>query len=603
MTATSPARDKGKLLRVIAFLGLALLPAALLFDLRANFFYDWHNHQWLVGYFGEYSRQHWTIPESITGVEAIGMPHPVFYGFVLYPALGVLSAALGAGLALRVAIGLTFAVQFAAAYLAGRQMLRSRWLAVAVAASTSWSTYSLTNLYNRAALPEFFAVAFLSSAACFGMLAIMDPPRRLGTPFAWLSGGFAILTAGSHPPTALIAFGFVLLLAATLLGCRLGGRWPRQTDARAWLFVGLTGALIVAPWIYANVQLQSALGIVGKFPTFSFTPDGCDSLLARFAPFPYDPISVEIGKTGEGTPYIEAPVITGYLVVLAWAATVWLRTRMQARTASVDEVVAKWVICCGIVWFALTLTLSLSPAVAAKFRFLAPYIQFATRFVSHANIGLMVTVLGAGFVFLRKSHGERFAREATAVGAAVLAVAAIGVLIKLTHGAVVMVRANEPQYAWRGERRPLIDPGKPDAAGDYALLRRFPQLRPGVVNEAEHVRFSVGVEGRDFARVGSTTVSLDRVRWVITNVVAFPWNRVTVNGRDIAEYEMAAHQYRVAVKLPAGQHTFEYAWLPDRIWSAFRAGSLVSCAVLLAALGWALGRVGLTYWNGPATLE
>src|SRR5687768_8623901 len=73
--------------------GLALaIPVLLLFDLTANFYYDWHNHQWLVGYFGEYFRRHWAMPETLSVAGAIGMPQPVFYGFLLYPCLGLISA-------------------------------------------------------------------------------------------------------------------------------------------------------------------------------------------------------------------------------------------------------------------------------------------------------------------------------------------------------------------------------------------------------------------------------------------------------------------------------------------------------------------------------
>ena len=76
-------------------------PLVLLGDLGANFYYDWHNHQWFVGYFGEYFRQHGAMPQVLNAAQITAMPQPIFYGWLFYPTLGFVSAVTGAALALR----------------------------------------------------------------------------------------------------------------------------------------------------------------------------------------------------------------------------------------------------------------------------------------------------------------------------------------------------------------------------------------------------------------------------------------------------------------------------------------------------------------------
>src|SRR5438105_2590883 len=79
--------------------------AALLIDPTANLYFDGHNDQWFVAYFGEYFRQHLHLPAVFNSAAAVGMPQPIFYGAVFYPVLGLISAVTGAALALRIAIG------------------------------------------------------------------------------------------------------------------------------------------------------------------------------------------------------------------------------------------------------------------------------------------------------------------------------------------------------------------------------------------------------------------------------------------------------------------------------------------------------------------
>ncbi len=568
---------------VLAGLAVSLVPCGLLLEPGANFYYDWHNHQWLVGYWGEHLRAHLRLPEVLNAAGAIAMPQPVFYGFLLYPCLGLLSALLGASLALRVGIALTFAAQFCAVYFAGRSSRTPRGVSLVVAAAVTWSVHSLTNLYNRAALTEFFAVAFFNIAVAAGVAALAPTATARGRlTCGWLAIVFAVLTVGSHPPTALVGAGLIaMLVPLAIREFRRSGGKDHGAFRRVVVGVGL-GAVVVAPWVYANLHFRADLGIVGKYTDFSFSLDHIDAVGARFSPVPPDVFRAAPGPAYVGTPYVEAPLHFALLLVVGWNFLLLQRAGGSWRGASRAEQSAAWLAGVGGAWFVGTLLLSLSPGLANAFRWLAPYVQFGTRFVSQANLGLLLVVLATGFLVAARGGYGRHRRGTGVLVAVSLAIALVAVVIKLKHGAAVRERGGEPQYAWRGERAALITAGRTDAAGDYAVVKKLPQLTPKTVETAHQVALPVGREGEAFGRVGAARIELAAPGWVITNVVAFPWSIVTVDGREVPVERRAAHEHRLALNLPAGPHVIEWQWRPESAWRWLNIASRWGFVALLA---------------------
>src|SRR3954468_4908183 len=129
-------------LRRLACIVAVALPLALLVKPGAAFYYDWDIHRWFIGYGGEYFHEHLRLPE-VLNTSIVGMPQPVFYGYLFYPALAFWSSLLGANLALRTGLLCLVALQFAAVYLAARKALRERGAAFVSAAAVAWSIYSL----------------------------------------------------------------------------------------------------------------------------------------------------------------------------------------------------------------------------------------------------------------------------------------------------------------------------------------------------------------------------------------------------------------------------------------------------------------------------
>jgi hypothetical protein len=587
-----------RLLRNLSFALAVLLPLALLCDLQADFYYDWHNHQWYVGYFGEYFRQHFRMPAVLNGAPAVGMLQPVFYGYVLYPCLGVLASIMGASAAIRVGALLAVACEFCAVYAAAQRTLKQRSMSWVVAASVIWSVYSLTNLYNRAALPEFFATSFLATAVAFGAAAGTEEVVTRRGLFAWLAGTFGILALGTHPPTALVGGGFALLLLAVAFVAP-GARWARFRPIGVIVLVALLGAVVLAPWVYANWRMHDQLGILTHGGRgLSLSPGRCDSLLGRFAPFPFDALSNTNGTVNVSTPYVEAPVNFALLVFAVWNLVLLCRT---GSGAPVPRRTAWWFAGAGLGWFAFTVMLSLSRPVADAFRFLGPYVQAGTRLVSHANLGLLVAVFATGAVVAARGGFARFRPETNVVAGVGLAIALLNVGIKLTHAAVIMERPSAVQYTWAGDRAALVTAGRADAVADYAAIKMWPPLSPSASKTARPAVFSVGERGSDFGIVRGLRLDLPEQSWVTTNAVAFPWSRVTVDGSEVPAERLAVDGWRLAVNVPPGEHELKWEWRPDPLWSWLHTASQSALLVVLGvALGWALAEAWRGVRGGPA---
>lgn len=517
--------------------------------------------------------------------EAVGMPQPVFYGTTLYPLLGLISSVTGAAWAIRVGVVASNALVFFTVLSAARAATRHTGISLAVAVSMVWSTHALTNLYNRAALPEYFGVGFLVASAAMAAMGFAQQSPKAKWPHIWLAGGLGVFAAGSHPPTALIAVGFWVLMLFTATMIALLNRWRLRALVGCVVAVSATCALALAPWIYATLKLGGELGVVGKYRKLSFTPNGCDAWVSRFSPVPYDPAMGATSRSQGETPYLEAPVVFGLLVLLGWMVVVltqaW-RQRMIALEA--ESRCALAFAAAASVWTAVTLGISLSPTVAGVFWFVAPYVQFATRFVSHANVGLFVAVLALGFAVTRTGLVAARRTQVCVVVATVFLIATVGVSVKLNHAAVVKESGGEPQFAWRGDREALVLPGKPDAAGDYAMTRRVRHLRPETARNAVKVTLPVGLKGKEFGKVGSTQVAMAEDGWVITNAVVFAWGALLVNDKRVDASSMAVHEARIAVHLPEGEHTLRWEWRPDWLWMILRRLGAVAAATLLVGM-------------------
>jgi hypothetical protein len=139
----------------------------------------------------------------------------------------------------------------------------------------------------------------------------------------------------------------------------------------------------------------------------------------------------------------------------------------------------------------------------------------------------------------------------------------------------------------------------------YAVKSGYdPHPPPSGVQNSGALKVS---EGRKLGGVGSLFVSNKQPVWLATNVLPFPWNRLTLDGHLIpsktirvgrmdgfSDWMLPSSQ---VIPVPAGAHTVGYQFRPTRTWKNLR---ILSDVVLVAWFGlaacWGLRRLfaGLT---------
>jgi hypothetical protein len=581
-----------------------LFPALMLVPRGQGFYVDWHNHVWLVGYFGEFFRQHHRMPVSLTTSEYAGLAQPVFYGYLFYPLLGLLSVRLHPEVVVRAAAVLLFAAQYVCVRKTLRRLGAAEALASAVACLVVWATYGLTNLYNRSALPEFFATGLVTCAVCswFDLLAaaaaaaVWRRALRFGLLFT--------LAAGTHPITAAYSLPLLAVLAAGLLPRPVGP--GRRTRLAALAVAALLGTIALAPWLWAVHRLGGDLFIADYAGIIDMT-EYIDHWACRLAPLPFDVRLLGRNPADVSTPYLDAQINVPLLVLCVALLGRVVRDAGRGRRLRTAAFAAV-----PLLYAAAMLGLSLWPGA---FRFLPRaccMLQFPYRLVSYVNLGLLLVPL---FLLYRARAGRGRLRLPLRAGAPavllcfVLTLAGAGVAVKLVHSHAATIPETFHVAKWaRYGRAYTHSVGPPRLFKTAEDRERLAHLPPSFCTyfdyttphwlkelpadeEASVPVVFLGAGG--FGQCGARTVGLARAGHVGTEVAAFPWNRLLVDGREVPAGRLRAWRparlapwneaLQVVVPVPAGVHVLEHRFVPERTWQRLHR---VAWPVLLA---WALG--------------
>ena len=232
----------------------------------------WDSELWIVGYTGEYIRQHWSLPLTLNTEQLVGLPFPIFYGTLFYPIAGIVSLFLGAAVTVRVVLVALFWLQTTQIIKLMRALYPDRYVAWAIAALLALGVYSLGNLYHRGAIAELAAVSLLVSSLSVWIRAIYAHNPRTRSILSSLAWFLLVLCAGAHPMTALlgsVALGFLFVAGLSIVSDRL---WIARTVRHALLFL-----IVLSPWQYAvlnfhhEVAVSHALMKVDRAATFETT--------------------------------------------------------------------------------------------------------------------------------------------------------------------------------------------------------------------------------------------------------------------------------------------------------------------------------------------
>jgi hypothetical protein len=560
-------------------LAIALLPLSLLASPQARFYLDWSNHSWLIAYFGEHLRAHLAFPLEVNTGLLVGMPTALFSAYPFYAAGGALSAVVGPDLAIRALLLAVTLLQVNAVYRLLLGYGSDRALALVGAALGSWSTYALSNLYNRGALTEYVGTCLLAVAFA-GLLRILPEPSARGRTLLLAQAGFAFaLAALVHPITGLVGGGFLLLTWLLVLAFT---PW-RAAVLRDTLLVALAGAAALAAWGTLFARLGSTLqvnGVLGEVIYFPF-----DNLVTRLLPFPFDDRSALRGVVGVHTPYLDtqANTVLLLLVVALPLAVRWSRRRAEApgdaRPLFGPPVTgprfARAALALSAVGFLAALSLSLPSEFTRHLPGLLRNVQFGCRFVTYQNLFILLALVGVTQLLA----GARLPATArVALLSAALGAGALGLAVKLSRGDAVRSDGSGP---WALPEQVDALPWTFYGLNDFST-RSERQVRVG--DGVTRVVFPPSAGG--FGRPGGVDLELPGDAFVCTNVLFFEDNQLLLDGAPLPREHLLRAMTPVAGPtfmldeetrlvsltqttgfwLGAGHHHLEYAFTPGRAW-------------------------------------
>jgi hypothetical protein len=560
-----------------------LFPLALLLNFHAEFYADWKNNLWLAAYQGAFLRYHGIFAAVLNYQYAVGGPAPLFYGYLFYPLVGIVASVGGAHLALRAALFAVGGAELWGLYAAGRNVFRHRGLALVVALSILWSSYGLTNLYNRSAVPEYFAVSCLAASAGFILASLTAEPAQPQRLWIWMGCLCGTLAMGSHPITALLGAPFI----GGLIVFGIWGHW-RGATARygpgAWavLIAGASlGFLALLPWGMLAQHWASRLEIVGPPQGVMHFFERCDTLAGRFLPWPHDALPAAM-ESQASTPYLEAPLAMSLAPLLVWLVIGGMRHRNGDAEDRRLRPEAWVMLILSLLWIALLSAISLSAKVGDLFPQLG-VVQFSYRLVSHCNLALALACLAAGL--LSRPWIAFRSKDAALLTGLCCGIAAGGVMLKLVHGRAVEGSTTSSAYGLAPNPSRLID-GRDNSVGlepSYATTSILPALAESEAANIFYLPFPVAGRGSHFGEVGEIHARFDTPRWVLTNAEVFPYCELLENGRLIPVERLAHVDWAVAVHLPAGSETLTWRWNPPAGWRRLHAVGMIAFIGMLLA--------------------
>jgi hypothetical protein len=581
-----------------------LIPCSLLLPLRGGFALDWVNHLWVISYFGDYYRAHGCMPSVLTTPQLAGEPMPIFYGYLFYPLLGWLSANVGPHAALRLAALGSLGLQFYLVRLVLRSLGSARGLAFAGACLVTWATYPLTNLYNRSALTEFFAGAWLTCAACCWFLFWRAGSNRSLWTHTLGLALFSVLAAGTHPITAWMGVWLFVVLAVAGV---LAGRG--ELLGRRLVLLGVAGVgvvLCLTPWLYATAYFCGSLPIAPAVPAPLVTIDGIDQWYVRFFPLPLDLRCVRQPPSAVQTAYLDAQANVP-LLALVGAVLIKLLLRAPRRPG----LLAVAAVALVGVYLGFSITLSLVPEATRLLPVPFTGAQFAYRWVNQINLALFALLCLALLVF-RGGSGLPPLRVGGVFLGCLLTWAGAGLLVKLGHAAFVRQQGVMVNYQ-PGPQLPAVF----YSVGGYSTPTCYPASLRDDAGPVLRGHWDVDA-GAAYGVAQPLRVRAERPGTLLTSAEGFAWNRLYLDGRAVRREETRLVRYPEfidptdrlpwnlqAIPLPAGEHEVEYRFEPDPLWSGL--ARLSGLALASIALGWIAlllipvrrGRVGRRCAAGP----
>lgn len=539
---------------IVTGLFASFLASIPLLDLRNIFAVDWNNHLWLIEYFGE-SIKHLKVPDVLNTQQLVGIPTTLFYAQKFYVIMGLFSAFLGSAIVVRVMVFLVFLLQFYQVYRAASKTGSHRHTSICIAIIVTWAIYPLTNLYNRSALTEFFAVAFLTCSLASFLCVILNPKDRVSRYDIVAMGLYFVIAATTHPLTALFGGLFMGILGIiTLFFC--------EKSRRLWFMAYFTitailSILILSPWAYFlhlfkdKIYLGSPIDSEACFLGGGFFPNSIDNVLSRLSLVPIDFRSIKKGLD-VSTPYLDAQIMMPLLIIMG--VFFYIGRRDKVKKAQLNMFERAIILASALILF-IALAESFFPNILMWWVSFFDILQFPYRLTSYINLSILaILIVFAGRKSMANVNNQQIINLCLAF---CIGISFSSLVLKLDHAAAIKQKSTKINEAYwsplpfRSTRHLNELPWTFYAAEPYSVTDGFakntlPGVFPVIFRD-----FNV-LNGKKFGQLEAMTVNLTEPTLVITNVQPFPWNQIVVNKMPQVQSQIFIVGKREAVFLPKG---------------------------------------------------
>lgn len=560
------AIQKSAFLEALTMAGPILLVVFPLFDITANYYDDWHNHVWTIGYVGEFFRSNLAFPLTLNLSEYALSAQPIFYGAFFYPLMGIISSVTGAALALRLVVIALFILQY---YMCNKLVFRltgSKLLSNAVSVLVTWAIYPLTNLYNRAAITEFTATTLAFIALCIFLLLVFDSEHFQGKTRTRYLAYFCIsvvLCVGTHPITAMLFMLSLLFISMIFLPFTLDFIKRNKTCCIALAVISLVLIFPVAYPVLVNPDLH-----VLKGNGVIWFSNGIDSWLQRFSPL-LSSVDERIAARGiahVSTPYLDTQV-NMCLLFLGMLLFNFARINKEHKYAKHIRLS----VFLSLAYFFIANLLSLSTQAYQYLPGILSAVQFCYRMVTYQNIAIFVMIaLLLVFSRIRIRDSQFFA-----IGLAVIMTLSLSsILIKIEH-----INAVKNIYINTGVERYGSFPTTYYSKPDYTSCG-IPEIIGPVENE-----LTFPVSQKPFGRLEQLSVDAAKEGWFKSNIARFRWNKIYVDGKELDSKDIKAWGNYLVLHLDAGKHTLKAVCAPPSFYVHARIFAIFALfALILTAL-------------------
>lgn len=582
--------------KILGFI-ICLAPCLPLFWPHQIFSLDWLNHLWSIEYFSQYFSAQGRFPIMFDTNPVLGIPIPIFYAYHFYSISGWFSQFLGSGYFLILMLFGLYLLQFNLIYKTlTTYFAESRW-AFSISLLSLWAIYPMTNIYHRGAITEFVGVSFLICSVCALLMLIRkhESSKAAVTDYIW-PGFYYGLAAVSHSLTAIYGGGLLFILTLALL----------LTKKRIWLVIFSLGNAVallglLSPWLYAVFTLAKDFHFVKSNPLVVIP--GIDSLWQRISPTAFEWRSTLEGAGDLITfPYVDTQMNTPVFLVASFLSYVIFKGRKENPLT--DYGIVGWG--CFFLSLLLIFVSSFQP-LANIFNPLLGNMQFAYRLVNYINIlALASIILWLGELFSVSLASPRLEKRFVPLFNQILLVAGVlsfcGLTSKMNHiypirapSSLETVQKFMKKYTAPKEKpTEYWFPGYENVRGnainlspgyyghpEYSLEKGFNQN----LNAQEQLSsvkwvYLTAENGSNFGKVQEQEIQLAEQSIVVSNIQAFPWNRLVINGevldpsrtlvrsslQSITEIKEHSATVGLSVSLAPGKYRIGYECTPDLIW-------------------------------------